>query len=905
MADRRNYYHLQTVAEDELDQGFAGLEQADWNLAADVGITGIISGATPVQHDPVPNLTIDLDGPARAYDGLGRRVFIGTDQVVDCSEDLLGVPTQVETPGNERYISVFARFARNQQDERTDGHSQQVYFVQDESFELVVRQAPEAGAGAGTRVGLLDDELLVCDIKLVYGTTQILDADILVNRRQAWVFAPAASVSVSAGSWTVIDNAAATVQDAFDSVDELFAQLGDQTDVAEGATLVGFEAQAGSPHSLARSSTRTAITNLLSYLNTHRNSWAAHQADHLELAAAHGWITSATIELAFAEIVTDLGATGTAASGARHVGNEAMPGGGAYDIPADTVQSHLYNIWVSYLAPHLKQTSQRHTAAGIDYVPHGTVAATDVQAAVNEVVDDLAAGTGATLVGDNAYSGTLRSLGATTVAGHVDYLAAWSDGDAQLHQQVFENALLSGAVMSDGGGLNIQLSAAKLEVAGQFVAVDAAVQGLPDDASSFVFYDVSESLYATAAAIGTLAADDILVGYAVTSGGSITSFADRRMLTTILNRRGPIVCGLNVPGAHFARLSDAVALLANLRTKGQGKVELLVAGECNEPATGDSYPKNPLPMVMPDDDITIRGIPGSGLVRWSTDTALFDLNGRARCRFFDVDIKFDGTTNPGATQNRIVWTSTGSTVIGFTAQRCSVTRGSSNKPCHGIFSSTVGLQKARILDCDFESSDFGFKHNNVGGSGGIYNLRIKGCTFAKVGTAGSASAADLQGIRIAAPGTDVSIIDNDVTNFVSAGVYINGDTSVLYGFRVNENRIEACGGAGIGTLVLALFGTVSNNLLWAVNTTTTPTAYAMVIDSERITVCGNIMEVDTGVGATEKALYLDTNSTRCVVVGNQFCGQGYDDAGSDNFISETFTDSNADTVTVPFNGDVA
>ena len=117
MADRRNYYHLQVVTEDELDQGFDGLEQADWNLASDVGITGIIAGATPVQHDPAPNLTIDLDGPVRGYDGLGRRVFIGTDQVVDCSVDLNGVSTQVQTPGNERYLSVFARFARNQQDE--------------------------------------------------------------------------------------------------------------------------------------------------------------------------------------------------------------------------------------------------------------------------------------------------------------------------------------------------------------------------------------------------------------------------------------------------------------------------------------------------------------------------------------------------------------------------------------------------------------------------------------------------------------------------------------------------------------------------------------------------------------------------------------------------------------------
>jgi len=905
MADRRNYYHLQVVTEDELDQGFTGLEQADWNLASDVGITGIISGATPVQHAPAPNLTIDLDGPARGYDGLGRRVFIGTDQVVDCSVDLLGVATQVQTPGNERYISLFARFARNLQDERTDGNSQQVYFVEDESFEIVVRAAPEAPVGAGTRVGLLDEELLVCDIKLIHGTTEILDADILVDRRQAWVFAAAGSISVDFGAWTVLSGP--TVQDAFDSVDASLVDLGDDTDVANGAAIVGFEAEAGSPHSLVRGTTRAAVVALLGFINTHRNSWAAHQADHLEMAGAHGWLTAATIELVIQEIVDDLALSASAATcGTVRVGNAAMPGAvGGYDIPADTLRSHLASTWLT-VSSHLAQTAEKHTAAGIINTPHGTVAAVNVQAAIDEIIDDLAATTGSATVGDPAFNGEIFELTAGTVAGHIEDIATWLDEDAGLHYELLENAVLDGAEMSDGGGLNMVISAAYVCIDGHFVPLDQATQGLPDNTSSFLIYDVSEKLYGYVAALASMDTGDILIGYAVTSGGAITSFADRRMLTTVVNRRGPIICGQNVPGAHFARLSDAVALLANLRTAGQGDVEILVAGECNEPTGATGYPKNALPIVMPDDDITIRGIPGRGLVRWSTDGALFELNGRERCRFVDLDIRFDGATNPGATQNRIVWLSTGGTVRGLTIQRCSVKRGASSKPCHGIYSSGSddGLQDARIIDCDFESSDFGFKHNNPGGSGGIYHLQIRGCKFARVGTQGSSTAADIQGIRVAAPGANVVIRDNDITSFGNIGIYIDGDTSVLYGFRVAGNRIEDTGSVAIVTMVVALFGTIEGNILWAVNTAISPTAYGMSVDSERVVIIGNVIEVATGVGATEKALRLHTNSKKCVVMGNQFCGQGFDDNGTSNVVSPTFTDSGADTVTVTFNGNV-
>src|SRR5690554_5305055 len=169
MADRVDFYFRQRVTEAELDLAFGLLEQADRDLAADIGIYGIVTGAVPTQHSPVPDLTVDLTSPTRAYDRLGQRIFIGTDQTVDCSVDLVGIPTAVATPGNERWLALFLRFDRQLSDPRTDGNAQQVYFRRDESFEIVVRQAPEGALGAGTKVALQQDELLICDLRLVHG----------------------------------------------------------------------------------------------------------------------------------------------------------------------------------------------------------------------------------------------------------------------------------------------------------------------------------------------------------------------------------------------------------------------------------------------------------------------------------------------------------------------------------------------------------------------------------------------------------------------------------------------------------------------------------------------------------------------------------------------------------------
>ncbi len=91
MADRLDYYFRQQFTKAQLDLACELLEKADRNLAADIGVYGIISGAEPTPHSPVPDLTIDPTAPGRAYDNLGQRIFFGTGQVVDCAVDFAGI----------------------------------------------------------------------------------------------------------------------------------------------------------------------------------------------------------------------------------------------------------------------------------------------------------------------------------------------------------------------------------------------------------------------------------------------------------------------------------------------------------------------------------------------------------------------------------------------------------------------------------------------------------------------------------------------------------------------------------------------------------------------------------------------------------------------------------------------
>ncbi len=357
MADRLDYYFRQKVTEAELDLGFELLEKADRNLAADIGVYGIISGAAPAPHSPVPDLTIDLTAPGRAYDNLGQRIFFGTGQTVDCAVDFAGIPTEVPSAGQERWLGIFLKFDRLLSDPRTDGNSQQVFFRRDESFQIVVRQAPPGPIGSAAKVALQPDELLICDVLRRNGQTQIIGSDIDTSRRQAFIFAQGDAVQILSGGWTTLEPAVDTVQSALDEID---AEL---TDHFTGAA-------------------------------------RRHAASAIDIPA-HGFVAATNVQGAVHELVDDLSSTASGTPGAQKVGADAAPGT-PHALPAGNVDGQLSQL-LAWLNDHVGAVAGAHNASAIAAIAHSYISGTSVQAQLQEIVTDLgsqaAAGSGASRIG--------------------------------------------------------------------------------------------------------------------------------------------------------------------------------------------------------------------------------------------------------------------------------------------------------------------------------------------------------------------------------------------------------------------------------------------------------------------------------------------------------------------------
>jgi len=367
MADRVDFYFRQRVTEAELDLACELLEQADRDLAADIGIYGIVMGAVPTQHSPVPDLTVDLTSPTRAYDRLGQRIFVGTDQTIDCSVDLVGIPTAVSGPANERWLAIFLRFDRQLSDPRTDGNAQQVYFRRDESFELVVRQAPEGPVGAAVRVAMQQDELLVCDLRLGHGQTQLLNAHIDLGRRQAFIFAEGDAVAVESGTWNVLQPLLGTVQSSLDEVD---AEL---TDHFTGAA-------------------------------------RRHPASAIDFIP-HAFVAAVTVQAALVELLDKLLATTAGDPGAKRVGADAVTGT-PNALGPGTVDSQLSQL-LAWLNAHVAAITGAHNASAIAALPHAHITSTNVQAQLQEIVADLEStlpSLGTAQVGSGAISGSPYTL---------------------------------------------------------------------------------------------------------------------------------------------------------------------------------------------------------------------------------------------------------------------------------------------------------------------------------------------------------------------------------------------------------------------------------------------------------------------------------------------------------------
>lgn len=310
MADRRDYYFRQKVTEAELDAGFEGLEVADRDLAVDHDLIGIVDGMEVSEKSGTPDLTVDVDGPGAAYSKQGERIFFSSLQNVDLSQDDAAVSTAVAAPGNSRVVSLFVEFDRTLSDPRIDGNSLTVFFQRDEAFSFSVVAGGEATTGTESPPAIDPNKILLADITLDFGQTQILNADVDVSRREdayrlsgtlAVVGGSAkeaitallaglnthidgggfkhAAVAVEytpgAGSWSDALVALAGTTQAQDAIDAIVSELASQA-ATSGADRLGVRATTSGGRTFPASSIRAALLAMLGMIDGNANKTAAN-----------------------------------------------------------------------------------------------------------------------------------------------------------------------------------------------------------------------------------------------------------------------------------------------------------------------------------------------------------------------------------------------------------------------------------------------------------------------------------------------------------------------------------------------------------------------------------------------------------------------------------------------------
>lgn len=337
--DKRDWYYRQLVTESDLDESFDWAETADRAQNEDFGIVGAFSGL-----GVTPNAPADLNVLVAAGVGCdkdGKRLYISSQQIVDCSEDVYGASTSVSGGSNEKFISIFLGFDQVLSTPETDGNGLSVYTEITESFELYVLQGTETAIGAATPPALQSDAILLADVRLINAQTQIVAADIDVNEDVTFTF------SIRREDW----------------------YRDDLTNLGE----TGY------------GTSRDAVAALFTLVD------GLSSGGGVSFSASGNWhdasgLSSTDVEAAINEIVSDL----TADAGSDRVGSAAISGtpGGYADQAAGSVFDQLGGI-ATDVAGHINGGAPAHTAAAVTSASVGGApeshTGSNVQTAISEL----------------------------------------------------------------------------------------------------------------------------------------------------------------------------------------------------------------------------------------------------------------------------------------------------------------------------------------------------------------------------------------------------------------------------------------------------------------------------------------------------------------------------------------
>jgi hypothetical protein len=201
---RYDFYYKQLVTEQEMDNAFAGAENAIFQVSSDIKENGAFSGLdiNPTSPD---STSVNVEPGVGKIESTGERISKTTaTETVDASLDWNGQPTFGDLGAGEgRWCSIFVKFKRAYSDNRTDGHGNPILYISAESYEFEIYRAAKGLASAKDtlgRPGLLTTHILLSDIWFENGSTDISSADLDVTRRQDYYRQEINGSDISAGS---------------------------------------------------------------------------------------------------------------------------------------------------------------------------------------------------------------------------------------------------------------------------------------------------------------------------------------------------------------------------------------------------------------------------------------------------------------------------------------------------------------------------------------------------------------------------------------------------------------------------------------------------------------------------------------------------------------------------------
>ena len=462
-----------------------------------------------------------------------------------------------------------------------------------------------------------------------------------------------------------------------------------------------------------------------------------------------------------------------------------------------------------------------------------------------------------------------------------------------LLKDFFTSEVLYGGVTTTPSANLVDITASLIHQKGLRLAPSSFLSVALTDGTHYLYFDDSAhpaaptSLIDAADLSGWDPKTDVLLSRVVVTAGTVTEIIDLRKPLLSIDRRVEIIVGEDTDqGAHFTKLSDAVKFIGAIDSTASSvpvarAYTIKVAGSITEvPAD--------LPIVMPTPGITITSASRSqdATINWSGDQALFDLNGKDRLSFVDLQLDYVDATS-SATNNRFVFTNSNSgNLDGLHVEGCLATSTLIGE-FHGFFYSASGWasNSSFLRNRVIGASDYGIFAEPAGS--GWDNTVIRDNVFIQDGP--KQLAATIACVELVPPATTINgadIAGNYIEGF-SFGIEVKGDRA-----RVTDNVINLCDEYGIRHVS-------GNNAVYRGNAifnlhTSAPTVYA-----ERR---GISVDAGTGIRVLENSVDLNaaTASDFGVHLANTVTG-----SVANNVVSESITvDDDSSVLSNRVGGDI-